>query len=229
MSEEFGPRNSLLSRDGILWHMAKGNIIIDPYNPDKLKTVSYDLALGSCYYASFPESESNGFIYNPWDEKSVREFWGEPRHAKTAGELFNDSQIPNGIRAEDKVIILKPNELVLCHTGEFIGGKFRTTGMMKARSSMGRSGISVCKCAGWGDVGYTNRWTMEIQNGLPILNILIVGESVAQLVFFQVDPVDKDDYVSESGKYQTETDLEKIKKNWKPEDMLPKLWKDREK
>jgi hypothetical protein len=32
------------------------------------------------------------------------------------------------------------------------------TTMMKARSSLGRNFIEICKCAGWGDVGYINRW-----------------------------------------------------------------------
>lgn len=227
MREEFGPQKSLLIRDGILWHMSRGNIIIDPFNPDKLKTVSYDVALGPWYYASSPDNQVA--LYNPWDEKCVREFWGEPQYAKTARETFNTSQIPQGIKADDRVIILEPNQLILSHTVEFIGGKLRATGMMKARSSMGRSGISVCKCAGWGDVGYTNRWTMEIQNSLPTPIILIVGEPVAQIAFFQVDQISDEDYVSESGKYQAETDLEKIKASWKPDDMLPKLWKDREK
>ena len=100
--------------------------------------------------------------------------------------------------------------------------------MMKARSSMGRSFISVCKCAGWGDVGYVNRWTMEIQNTSNKYYIpLVVGRRIAQLVFFETGPIEGKDY-ADGGKYQTGKTLAELKKNWKPEMMLPRLWQDRD-
>ncbi|MCX8513508.1 MAG: hypothetical protein ORN26_00305 [Candidatus Pacebacteria bacterium] len=43
---------------------------------------------------------------------------------------------------------MRPGETILAHTNEFIGGRNHITTMMKARSSMGRSFIEVCKCAG---------------------------------------------------------------------------------
>lgn len=54
---------------------------------------------------------------------------------------------------EDLIIWVAPGETILGHTEEFIGGRHNVTTMMKARSSMGRNFIEVCKCAGWGDVG----------------------------------------------------------------------------
>lgn len=60
--------------------------------------------------------------------------------------------------------------------------------MMKARSSLGRNFIEVCKCAGWGDVGYINRWTMEITNNSRYYSIpLVVGRRIAQIVFFDTE------------------------------------------
>lgn len=58
----------------------------------------------------------------------------------------------------DRIIWITPGETILAHTNEFIGGCKSVTTMMKARSSLGRNFIEVCKCAGWGDVGYINRW-----------------------------------------------------------------------
>jgi deoxycytidine triphosphate deaminase len=76
-------------------------------------------------------------------------------------------------------------ETILAHTNEFIGGRETVTTMMKARSSMGRNFIEVCKCAGWGDIGYVNRWTMEITNNSRFYSIpLVVGRRIAQIVFF---------------------------------------------
>jgi dCTP deaminase-like len=51
---------------------------------------------------------------------------------------------------------------------------------------LGRNFIEVCKCAGWGDIGYTNRWTMEITNNSRHYSIpLVVGRRVAQIIFFE--------------------------------------------
>ncbi len=215
---------SLLSRKTLIFHKKIGNVVIDPYKSANLKTVSYDVTLGPWYFSSRPTNPS--LIYNPWNEKSVRDYWGKPLKAEKAKDVF-DGNMPKSLKPNDLVIVLRPGELILAHTQEFIGGRNIVTTMMKARSSMGRSGITVCKCAGWGDVGYINRWTMEIQNELPVPNLLIVGERIAQIAFFEVGPLENGDYALENGKYQTESDIRKLKKIWKPEDMLPKLWKDR--
>ena len=87
--------------------------------------------------------------------------------------------------------------------------------------------IGVCKCAGWGDIGYINRWTMEVTNFSRFHRVpLVVGRRYAQLVFIAVTPIRSDDDYAKEGKYQTELNLEKLKQIWKPEDMLPKKWKD---
>ena len=124
--------------------------------------------------------------------------------------------------------MLAPGETILAHTQEFIGGRDHITTMMKARSSLGRSFISVCKCAGWGDVGYVNRWTMEIQNTSARYYIpLVVGRRIAQIVFFETGPIVGADYAA-TGKYAASTKLSELKKTWKPEMMLPRLNTDRD-
>lgn len=87
--------------------------------------------------------------------------------------------------------------------------------------------ITVHKCAGMGDIGFINRWTMEITNNSQSCTIpLVVGRRLAQIVFFKTD-VEVSSY-EETGKYQTHSDLELIMKQWKPDDMRPKLYLDRE-
>lgn len=224
MNAEFEQRFSLLSDKRILEEMKSGNIVIDPFDKGSLGTASYDLRLGDWYYRS---QGNNGLtIYNPWSEDDVRKFWGEPQEAKPSRDIFKN-HLPDGIKEEDKVIIIYPNELLLCHTDEFIGYQKTGTTMMKARSSVGRSGLEVCRCAGWGDVGYINRWTMEIFNSLNLPIPLVAGRRVAQLAFFEVGEILDKDYAV-TGKYQTSSNLEDIKNSWSPEQMLPKLWKDRE-
>jgi dCTP deaminase len=124
--------------------------------------------------------------------------------------------------------MLRPGETILAHTNEFIGGRDSVTTMMKARSSLGRNFIEVCKCAGWGDVGYVNRWTMEITNNSKNYIIpLVVGRRIAQIIFFETGPILAKDYAT-TGKYASSTDIAELKKNWKPEMMIPQLWKDRD-
>lgn len=92
------------------------------------------------------------------------------------------------------------------------------------------SGVLQANCAGMGDIGYCNRWTMEItNNSLDYALPLVVGRRIAQLVFFRTDALaanDKD--YTASGKYQTGSDIAKLKESWQPKDMLPKQWRDRE-
>ena len=57
----------------------------------------------------------------------------------------------------------------------------------------------------------------------------VVGVAVnqAQLAFFEVGETLGKDYTIK-GKYQVDKDLNKTKKKWIPDNMLPKMWKDRE-
>lgn len=55
---------------------------------------------------------------------------------------------------------------------------------------------------------------------------LIIGRKIAQIIFFDTDGTLNGNSYEKTGRYQTESDLESIKKNWKPSDMLPKLYKD---
>lgn len=215
-----------MSDKRILEEVEKGDIIINPFNQKNLNTSSYDVTLGEYYYRS-DNWRPEGRIYNIYNEKETKEFWGHLVKADIPSKTWKGAA-SLGISENDKVIVIQPGETILAHTQEFIGGKGHITTMMKARSSMGRQMIAVCKCAGWGDVGYINRWTLEITNYSKYAPIpLVVGRRIAQIVFFETGPILKDDYAKE-GKYQETDILADVMKSWKPEDMLPKLWKDRD-
>ena len=211
--------------------MQEGNIVITPFDERNLSTSSYDVTLGGSYYRP-NQGEFQQRIYNIYDKKQMERIWGRPQEADLASDMLSipemgDAVIP-GINPRDKIIIIYPGETILAHTNEFIGGRNHITTMMKARSSMGRSFLGVCKCAGWGDVGYINRWTMEITNYSKTYTIpLVVGRRIAQIVFFETGPILGRDYAS-AGKYQAYDSVEELKKNWKPESMLPQLYRDRD-
>lgn len=219
-----------LSDRRILEEMKKGDIVISPFNRDQLATSSYDVTLGEWFYREQP-TKYNHSLYNIWSKDHMEHVWGADKveRAVKASEAFKKYNFEwDGISPDDKVIVLRPGETILAHTQEFIGGKDHITTMMKARSSMGRNFIEVCKCAGWGDVGYVNRWTMEITNNSANYIIpLVVGRRIAQIIFFETGPILERDYAA-TGKYASSTDVKKLAKEWKPESMLPRLWADRD-
>lgn len=214
-----------LSDRRILEEMERGDIVIHPFNREQLATSSYDVTLGEYF---FRETQTNRPVYNIWDEKDTEEVWGQPMTASRADETAGLCLPMRGIRPEHKVILISPGETILGHSNEFIGGRKRITTMMKARSSMGRNFIEVCKCAGWGDVGFFNRWTMEITNISRRHTIpLVVGRRIAQIVFFETGEILDRDY-ADAGKYQAAGATDQLVANWSPRMMLPRLHKDRE-
>lgn len=219
-----------LSDKKILGAMKVGDIVITPFNKKNLATSSYDVTLGELYFREQPFTKYHHNIYNIYNKKHTDHIWGtKPQKAEKASDALKKINFNwEGISPDDKLIFLDPGETILAHTNEFIGGKHHITTMMKARSSMGRNFIEVCKCAGWGDVGFTNRWTMEITNNSRYYAIpLVVGRRIAQIIFFETGPILNDNYTI-TGKYQTTDNINKIMKEWSPLSMLPRLYLDRD-
>jgi dCTP deaminase len=211
----------------ILWHKNQGNIFINPFDPKNLQTTSYDVRLGRFFFQEQPFRASFRGVFNPFNPAHIKRYWGEPQEAIMASDWTAGNGQLDNIRSEDRIIILGPGETILSHTEEFIGGRNCVTTEMRARSSMGRIGITVCKCAGWGDLGFCNRWTMEMTNHLkdtPV--VLVVGMRVAQIAFYQVDPLEES-YSTSGGHYQMTDDTEIMIRDWKPELMLPRFSRDK--
>jgi len=226
--------HSLLSCAVISKQLGKG-IIIDPFDPTQLKTCSYDVRLGGWYFRRQTADQSNIFLFNPYDQKMVKDHYGQVQEARLVSEM---PQFCNGawegLEPTDRIIIMKPDEMILAHTEEFIGGTKDPvsgrcfTAEMKARSSVGRVGFEVCRCAGWGDVGYVNRWTMEIVCTSTVPIILVIGTRLAQMKFYEVDSVNDNELYGHDNlrdHYQTGVNIEAIKNQWQPEMMLPHLTK----
>jgi len=226
---------SLLSREDIIAARSANEVVIEPFCNANVGTNSYDVTLGPFFWKErHPDRRegnhrvAGGFLYNFYDETHVKSLW-QLCEAKPASQVVLRWEQLIGIEPEDRVILLEPGEVVLGHTIEFIGGKANNiTTMMKARSTIGRNFIEVARCAGMGDIGYCNRWTLEITNNSRYHVVpLVVGRRIGQVVFFETTPV-KDDYLK-TGKYQADTDsVTQMMDSWSPEDMLPKAYKDRE-
>ena len=205
-----------------------GHIVFTPFQENHIAGSSVDVTLGHYFYKQEYQPDTN--VYNPFDPKEVERYFKGPLQAIPHKEWCeNNGHEPfDNIPDDHPIIVLRPHERILAHTHEFIGIKAPGTSTMQARSTWGRNGVSVCLDAGWGDPGYINRWTMEIYNMNQHESVVLpVGERIAQLVFYETGPVEQE-YKKLSGKYQSSAsdNLDVIIKNWHPEQMLPKAYKD---
>ena len=215
----------------ILDAISEGHITCVPFNPKHVSHASLDVTLGHYYYGT--EKTGDKSIYNPFSEKDVTRYFGEPKEAVPHGEWCekNGFQLVEGIPEDHPVIALRPGERILAHTHEFFGITPPGACEVKSRSSWGRNGIAVCFDAGWIDPGYINRLTLEVYNLNQHETVLLpVGERIAQIVFHETGEVagnyGKGRDENFSGKYQSGTDIDELIKNWTPSLMLPRAYKD---
>ena len=144
-----------------------GDIIIEPFNEDALNPNSYNLTLH--------------------DELLVYE----------DGVL--DMRVRNATRSlkiPEEGLVLKPGTLYLGRTREYTETE-RCVPMLEGRSSVGRLGLYVHVCAGFGDVGFKGYWTLEIHCIQPIR--VYAGVGICQIYYHAIEG-EYEGYTS--GKYQ---------------------------
>jgi dCTP deaminase len=180
--------------------IADGAIHISPFDESFLNNASYDLTLGE-----------NVARYKKFGSGSLVEL-------EKNTDLFR-------LEVSAKGHVLQPGERVLGHTREFIGGRvssdksYAVNASMHSTSTAQRLGISVCLDAGWGDIGYVNRWTLEITNHTPVALLLPVGAVICQIVFHKTNVPQKT--YDQMGHYRATDDNQ----TWTPQEMLPKKLK----
>lgn len=116
-------------------------------------------------------------------------------------------------KKESKIILVKKKDHLLCHTTQFIGSVEDVCPMMGSRSSTRRIGLDTCRDAGKGDIGYRNRWTLEVTNTTSDQDIIMVsGQRYSQVTFFScLTKIPEENYYGNydhdvgSGKYQKNT------------------------
>lgn len=236
-----------LSAKEILKNIDAGNIFVDPFVQENVKGASVDVQLGHYYFVASRYNSQTGIpnrIRNPWACNAAQMLWGKQREALQAKDLagfltkhWHFSTMSNAfwgkefgfrISNSDLLIVVGPREKILTHTEEFIGSNTSFVGDMRGRSSVYRSALTVSSDGNWGDPAFFGRWSLKIENQTDDIVILPVGRRIAQIVFHEVH--DGQTYAKENGggKYQTTDDRERIKREWKPEMILPRLHLDRE-
>ena len=189
----------MLGTNEIIKQQSKNNIYIDPFELSQLGPNSYDVRMGEWVVE---EVESSTILFLD-EELQTNKIWQEPRFI--SGNF-----------------IVAPGAFFLTHTMETIGSHKYAT-LLKARSTIARVGLDICASAGFGDVGYVNKWTLEIKNNSKNHIELKPGMRLAQISFQEVKGYTQYQGAYKQNYVQKYTDGESYQIEWKPEDMLPKL------
>lgn len=219
--------------------------MIEPFSPEALGSVSYDLTLGG-EIARYRIDEREGFNPAANDPADMFKIEGASTRAATAGEagfwlragervLAHSREIAGGrqVKCPDcagtgRVHLWPPRPYAKtlrcknCHAA----GSFAVTTQLHATSTLARIGLQSCGCAGFGDVGFLSPWVFEITNMAPRALFLPVGAVVAQVEFSEVEPILDGTSYEKIGTYQKgATDPVELLKTWRLKDGLPRRLK----
>lgn len=147
-------------------------------------------------------------IIEPFDKKRINP---NSYNLSLANELLIydndilDMKKPNPtqkIAIPEEGLLLKPNILYLGRTNEFTSTKSYVP-MLEGRSSTGRLGLFIHITAGFGDVGFSGYWTLEIFCVQPIK--IYPNVQICQIYYHDIDG-EYDLY--NSGKYQNNSGIQ---------------------
>lgn len=128
----------ILTDTKILEEIAKGTIVISPFDRKFLGSNSYDVHLGR-HLAVYKNEILDARVHNEIDYSSI----------------------------PDDGLILLPHRLYLGVTEEYTE-THRHVPFLEGKSSIGRLGIDIHATAGKGDIGFCNTWTLEISVKQPV-------------------------------------------------------------
>lgn len=197
---------SILLRNEILEGVHNGQIRIDPFNEKFVGPNSVDVTL-------HPVLKT----YEP--VKIVRNDKGILQIVHYGETLFDT---PLDVAKENKTydliipdegLMLLPGMLYLGSTNEAAGSEYSVP-MYDGRSSMGRLGIQSHISAGFGDIGFTTNWTLEIIVIHPV--IIYPNTRIGQVYFLKVDPDSAQNLrdtgmIYENGKYSNQVSAQSSK------------------
>lgn len=147
-------------------------ITIEPFNERQLNTNSYNLKL--------------------YNELAI--------YDSDILDVKKDNTISKIVIPEEG-IVLNPGKLYLGRTVEYTKTKGYVP-MIEGRSSIGRLGMFIHVTAGFGDVGFSGYWTLEISCIQPVR--IYSGIEICQIFYHEI----AGKCVEYNGKYQNNKDLQ---------------------
>lgn len=147
-------------------------------------------------------------IIEPFDEKRINP---NSYNLSLAGELLVydnhvlDMKEPNPVShiiIPEDGLLLEPNRLYLGRTNEYTSTS-RYVPMLEGRSSTGRLGLFIHVTAGFGDIGFSGYWTLEIFCVQPVR--IYPNVEICQIYYHDIDGEYE---LYKSGKYQNNTGIQ---------------------
>lgn len=179
----------ILTKEEILKKYSEGEIVIEPFCLELVQINSVDVRLGRDLWVA-----KGGFFdpYNPqeysWEKiepTRVGDFRANRKRLRVPGADFGHGVLED----DDEMFFLKGGHFYLATTLEKIGTASvgpdspSIVAEMKAKSTIGRIGLTTAICAGLGDVDFKSRWALEVRvvNGRDVP--LAVGTPIGQVKF----------------------------------------------
>ena len=180
----------MLTASKILKEIKAGNIGIDPFNIDQLNPNSYNVRLNNklLIYSHSNQTYKTSTNGIKWITKQCPL---DPKNPKT---LETESLIIN-----EYGYILEPGILYLGSTKETISSN-KYISAIDGRSSIGRLGVSIHSTAGFGDIGFSGTYTLEISVVQPVV---IYPDMLIGQVYF-TEPNGDIDFLY-NGRYQNQS------------------------
>ena len=147
-------------------------------------------------------------IIEPFDEKRINP---NSYNLSLAGELLVydnhvlDMKEPNPVSRiiiPEDGLLLEPNRLYLGRTNEYTSTS-RYVPRLEGRSSTGRLGLFIHVTAGFGDIGFSGYWTLEIFCVQPVR--IYPNVEICQIYYHDIDGEYE---LYKSGKYQNNTGIQ---------------------
>ena len=166
----------MLTANKILKEMKKGNIEISPFNLDQLNPNSYNVRLSNVL-KTYNTDGYNNIVLNTKNVSSL----------STTEHIIPASGF-----------LLTPGKLYLGSTVETISSD-KYISAIDGRSSIGRLGIQIHSTAGFGDIGFSGNYTLEISVIEPVV---VYPDTLIGQVYF-TKPTGKVDFLY-NGRYQNQ-------------------------
>lgn len=158
--------------------MKRGNIKIDPYDPNRLNPNSYNLRLHNKLLV-LKDGMLDMREESPYEE----------------------------VEMTDSGYLLEPGRLYLGRTVEHTETR-KHVPMLEGRSSIARLGIFIHATAGFGDIGFSGYWTLEISVIQPV--VIYPYIEICQIYYHTI----KGKFEEYVGKYQSNEGIQ-VSQIWK--------------
>lgn len=195
----------MLTGEAIKNAILTGDIMISDFDEKRLNPNSYNLRLGDKLLV-YKLTKHNLAIRSDHD-KCIK--FGNMLYECT-DDLMNTNYLDP--RKDNPTIeypipengfILYPGELYLGTTMERTFTE-KYVPMISGRSSIGRLGIDIHKTAGFGDIGFDGKWTLEIVATVPVL--VYPGMEICQIYF---ESPEGPTGIKYNGRYQNQENVER--------------------